>query len=114
MIKALRTDLAFLAKWYLSFYSMKDSSRLLAALQDNSSKLLEENFLEAMAYRASDRPLKLTVQHVIDFSNGAYKIRTVLGFGIRVSHRLEAALATEEKKSIPVASDRGAIGLVAA
>ena len=88
---------------------MMETARLIAALQANSERLISENMLEAWGYRSTaDQPLKLSVQHVINpTSDGGYKIRTVIGFGIHVAHRLDADLAANDAPKLSRFPARG-------
>jgi hypothetical protein len=69
------------------------TDKLIEALQSSSKLLIEEHWIVCWGYRSHDKPLSITIRHTIDpDAQGNYKLRTSIGFGIRLSYSQDAAL----------------------
>ena len=94
---------------------MTESTRVIAALQENSAKLIEENWIDAWGLRtAADEPVKLSLQHTIHpEQDGSYRIKSSVVYGIRVSRRVETELAKAADRQNLATFPRGNVSAAA-
>lgn len=69
-----------------------ESERLIALVTDQVRGLLKEYWLEILAYRDRDKPIKGTVGFAINCRSLDYEVTAALAYGIRIKRQTMTVL----------------------